>query len=134
MMFGLLALAMAVTADQPEIQYQAGDAALEICGVTADDPVKLIETILVLPATSFVEQTAEYLTLSQDKDMRLWTLVINDHPAAPAVICRTFKADGTGGTHLDMNISCFAEKPVCDKLASDFAAHNRQVIEKAEAE
>lgn len=128
-----LALSLALMAEEPEVHYQSGDAALEICGVSAADPVKLIEKILALPNTSFVQQTAQYLTLSQDGEKRLWTLVINDHPASPAVICRTFKARENEGTTIEMEVSCFADKAECDKLTSDFAAHNRKVLEKAGA-
>jgi hypothetical protein len=124
-------LSLALIADEPKISYEAGDAALEICGVSASDPMKLIEKILALPNSSLVEKTDEYLTLSEDRKMRLWTLAINDHPASPAIICRTFKSNKDGSTDLQMDVSCFAKKVACDKLTVDFAAHNRKIIEQA---
>jgi hypothetical protein len=130
-MFEIVVLSMALAADEPKISYQAGDAALEICGVSAPNPIKLIEKILALPNTSFVEQTDQYLTLSQDQQSRFWTLAINKHPASPAIICRTVKLDSDGASRLEIDVSCFASKAACDKLTADFVAHNRKVIEKA---
>ena len=131
MMLEVFALSLALVAEDPEIRYQSGDTALEICGVSASDPDKLIEKVLALPNSVLVEQTDQYLTVSQSDPFRLWTLAINDHPAAPAVICRTFNSNANGGTELLMEVSCFAKKAACDKLTADFAAHNRKVIEQA---
>ena len=133
-MLHIFALTLAFTASEPEIHYRSGDAALEICGVSAPEPVKLIEKILALPDSSLVQQTDQYLTVSQEDPFRLWTLAINDHPAAPAVICRTFKSNANGGTDLEMDVSCFATKAACDKLTADFVAHNRKIIDQASAQ
>jgi predicted oxidoreductase (fatty acid repression mutant protein) len=127
----LFALALVATTDGQDVQYRAGDAALEICGVSADNPVKLIEKVLALPETTFIEQTEEYLTIFQAKHDRFWTLVINEHRAAPAIICRTFESDGRRRTNLDMQLSCFAEKADCDKLTADFVAHNNKIMAEA---
>ncbi|RYD43335.1 MAG: hypothetical protein EOP63_10020 [Sphingomonadales bacterium] len=124
----LFALAILADPDAPEIRYQHNNGASNICGVSAFGPAELVEKILALPDLKRVEQIGQYLTLMQERDRRFWTLVIDDHPAAPAVICRTITPAAGGGSTLAMEISCFADKASCDKLTADFVAHNQSVL------
>lgn len=128
----LLSLAGAAQTLDPEIRYTPGKGAYSICGVTAASPVALVETVMALPGAELLEQKGQYLTLVQDSERRFWTLAMNDHPAAPAIICRTIVDRPGGGSELKMEISCFADKASCDQLAQDFVAHNRAVLQGAQ--
>lgn len=124
----LFALTIVVDPAQPEILYRRGDGVSNICGVSASGPAELVKKIIALPDLKQVEQIGEYLTMMQERDRRFWTLVLDDHPAAPAVICRTITPAEGGGSTLAMEVSCFADKASCDKLTEDFVAHNQRVL------
>jgi len=128
MMLLLTALIVAADPAIPEIHYRAGNGALEICGVSAPDPTRLIHAVMALPSLELVEQKDQYLTMMQERERRFWTFAIDGHPAAPAIICRTIVPRDGGGSTLKMEVSCFADKAACDKLTDDFVAHNRRVL------
>lgn len=125
-----VALALAADPAQPEVRYQQGRGALEICGVSAPGSVELIQAVMALPDAKLLEQKDRYLTLVQENESRFWTFAINDHPAAPAIICRTIKLREDGGTTLAMEVSCFADKAPCDKLTADFVVHNQSLLDR----
>ncbi|MGV3729379.1 MAG: hypothetical protein ACO1NN_01295 [Sphingopyxis sp.] len=127
----LSALALSAAPALADIQYKSGGAAYEICGVSAPGAAELVQKALALPDLELVEQKDQYLTMMQKQKRRFWTFAINDHPAAPAVICRTITPAEGGGSTLAMEISCFADKPACDQLAQDFVAHNQDVLRGA---
>lgn len=121
--------ALVMSASEPpttDVQNRPPTEKIAICNVTAESPAQLYESILALPETKVIQQTSEYLSTTS-KGGQIWTLVINNHPAAPAAICRTVAPDN-GKSTLDMSIVCFAAKPACDKLAEDFARHNEAVV------
>ncbi len=124
-----LALAIAAQSALPEMGYKRGDGVSHICGVSASGPAALIRQIEALPGIEMHEQIGDYVTFIQVHEKRFWTFVKEPHPAAPAVICRTITSRPEGGSTLSMEVSCFADKSVCDKLARDFVAHNRRVLE-----
>ena len=126
-------LALALFGDPvlPEITYRQGGDVSEICGVSAAGSDELIKAVLALPDLQLVERKDQYLTMVQRSKRRFWTLAVDGHPAAPAVICRTIVPREKGGSTLKMEVSCFAEKAACDKLTEDFVAHNRSVLNGA---
>jgi len=124
-----LLLNCALFANESGYERESKPGKIEICGVTAKDPIQLIEKILSLPKTTLIEQTDEFLTIEDDKGT-FWTLALSKHPASPAIICRQIGTTPGGEASISMQVACFAEKAPCDKLTADFAAHNNKVTEQ----
>ncbi|MFA5967874.1 MAG: hypothetical protein WC816_01275 [Sphingomonas sp.] len=101
---------------------------INICGIEAPSSTALYEKILALKDAKPIEQIDDYLTLGEDQAKRIWTLVINKHPAAPAVICRTVTDKQGGGSTIRMEVSCFASRDACDKLVRDFVEHDNKIV------
>lgn len=122
----LLSMALA----DPDITYRRGQGEIEICGLSSQDPIALIGAVMEQPNIRLIEQTEEYITWHDKQAARFWTIAINNHPAAPAIICRTINQTEDAKSSIAMEVRCFAEKSACDKLVSDFRNHNQRIVEQ----
>jgi len=111
-----------------DLGHRDASGPINICGIEAPSAVALYQKILALKDAKPIEQTDVYLTLEEDQPKRFWTLVINKHPAGPAVICRTITDKQGGGSTIRMEVSCFASRDACDKLVRDFVEHDEKIV------
>jgi hypothetical protein len=71
---------------------------------------------------------------SQDFDVvslqgQLWNFTKPSHPAHPSVACRRIVRDADGARRVETQLRCKAPKAACDRLAADYAALDKEIME-----
>ena len=60
---------------------------------------------------------------------QLWNFTKASHPAYPSVACRRIVKDADGALRVETQLRCNAAKVACDRLAADYAALDKQMME-----
>jgi hypothetical protein len=94
----------AAPADEPRIGYPTVDAAL---------------AALMARKDVLVTQKDGWTIVQDDANRTLWSFTPPGHPAYPAVVKRAL-VNKEGGTAIELNALCQADKATCDKLIEDF--------------
>jgi hypothetical protein len=59
----------------------------------------------------------------------LWNFTKKSHPAYPSVACRRIVKVADGGMRVETQLRCYAAKAACDRLAADYTALDKQMME-----
>ena len=60
---------------------------------------------------------------------QLWNFTKASHPAYPSVACRRIAKDADGARRVETQLRCNAPKAACDRLAADYAALDKEIME-----
>ena len=60
---------------------------------------------------------------------QLWNFTKTSHPAYPSVACRRIVKDADGARRVETQLRCNASKAACDRLAADYAALDKEIME-----
>jgi hypothetical protein len=101
-----------------------------LCEQPLDDNLGVMyERISRLPgATVAPSQNPDFDVINLGPQGQLWNFTRTTHPAYPSVACRRIvRVDGE--MRVETQLRCNAAKPQCDKLAADYAALDKQMID-----
>lgn len=59
----------------------------------------------------------------------LWNFTKASHPAFPSVACRRIVKGADGALRVETQLRCNAGKEACDRLAADYAALDKQMMD-----
>jgi hypothetical protein len=100
-----------------------------MCGVTGRDANDLMR--LVRQNRRFSQQPAQSprFEVLQSKDSNMqWVFTKSSEPAYPAVSCREFYRDESGGTSQRRNLRCDASRGACDNLFQELSDRDERMI------
>ncbi len=60
---------------------------------------------------------------------QLWNFTKASHPAHPSVACRHIVKEADGARRIETQLRCNAPKAACDRLAADYAALDKEIME-----
>jgi hypothetical protein len=60
---------------------------------------------------------------------QLWNFTKASHPAYPSVACRRVVKGADGSRRVETQLRCNATKEACDRLAADYAALDKEIME-----
>jgi hypothetical protein len=121
--------AQAETQVTPEQAHVDATGPSTMCGVTADDANGLMR--LVRQRHRFRRQPIESsrFEVFQTRDStRQWVFTKPSEPAYPAISCREFYTDMSGGTSQRRSLRCDASRQACDRLFQEFSDLDNRMI------
>ena len=100
-----------------------------ICGQPLDaDHAAMHERIKRLPGATLPPSRNPDFDVVSLPD-QLWNFTKASHPAYPSVACRRIVKDAEGARRVETELRCDAPKAACDRLAADYAALDKEIME-----
>ena len=92
------------------------------------DLAAMLERIKQLPGATMPPSRSPDFDVVSLPD-QLWNFTKASHPAHPSVACRRIVKDADGALRIETQLRCNASKAACDRLAADYAALDKQIMD-----